>query len=161
MKNKMRNMAFGIGVMALLGCSSYSNIIKMQKVTNIPDGQYERIIKLNNPEGNPYRTLAGLVFVKKDAKICTDYPREMIIKSLDELEMAEKSAYPFFANYIIKDDGETLGFVSISMDYRANLWKNKKDVDCKYKVEIIIPDNSDGMKDMDHGKKGRSGDGHH
>jgi hypothetical protein len=34
-----------------ISCSGYSTIIKMQEVNEVPIGQYERIIKLNNPEG--------------------------------------------------------------------------------------------------------------
>jgi hypothetical protein len=108
----------------------------MPKVKEVPPGQYERIIKLNDPEGIPYKTLAGLVFIKKGANVCTDYPRQEIIKSLDELTMTEKNSYRYFSNYVITAEDETLGFVSIPIEYRAFLWKNEKDENCKYKVQV-------------------------
>jgi len=57
----------------------------MPEVKEVPPGHYETIIKLNDPEGIPDKTLAGLVFIKKGANVCTDFPRQEIIKSLDEL----------------------------------------------------------------------------
>ncbi len=124
---------------ALIGCSGYSTIIKKYEVTDIPNTQFERIIKLYNPEGSPDKTLAGVVFIKKGAKVCTDYPREVTIKSLDELDIVERQTYPYFSNYAIKVGDEIFGFVALSMDYRANIWEIIKDAECKYKVEIILP----------------------
>ena len=134
----------GLVMLALVGCSGYGTIIKKHEVTDIPNIQFERIIKLYNPEGIPDKTLAGVVFIKKGAKVCTDYPREMAIKSLDELDMVEKQVYTRFSNYAIKAGDEIFGFVSIAQDYRANIWENIKDEDCKYKVQIIIPESVKG-----------------
>jgi hypothetical protein len=138
MNNKIRNIALGLGALASVGCGSYSTLIRNQKVTDIPSDQYERIIRLNNPDGSADDTLAGLIFIKKGAKICTDYPREETIKSLDELAMMEQSVYPYFSNYAIKAGDETLGFVSVPVYYRVFIWENKKDGDCRYKVQVML-----------------------
>jgi hypothetical protein len=156
MKNVIRNIVLGFCASALVGCGGYNTLIKMPKVNAIPGDQYERIIKLYNPEGEPDKTLAGLVFIKKGAKVCTDYPREVNIKSLDELETLEKQAYPYFTNYVIKVGDETLGFVSIAVEYNVNLWENKKDEDCNYKVQLVSPFDREGGKDV---RKSRHGEG--
>jgi hypothetical protein len=155
-KNVIRNMTLGLGALALISCSGYSTIVKMQKVREIPSGHYERIIRLENLESNQDKTLVGLVFIKKGAKVCTDYSREETIKSLDELTMMEKHSYKYFSNYVIKVGSETFGFVSIPVDYSAILWENKKDEDCKYKVQIILPEIVRGNTDGE-GTKARSG----
>ena len=117
-------------------------IVKMQGINEVPGGQYERIIRLNNPEKIQDNTLEGLVFINKGAKICTDYPLEETIKSLDELTMTEKHFYQYFSNYAIKVGDKIFGFVSIPAGYSAILLENKKDEDCKYKVQIISPTQS-------------------
>jgi hypothetical protein len=137
----------GLILLALVGCGGYGTIIKKHEVTDIPNIQFERIIKLYNPEGIPDKTLTGVVFIKKGAKVCTDYPREETIKSLDELDMVEKQVYTRFSNYAIKIGDEIFGFFSIAQDYRANIWENIKDEDCKYKVQIIIPERVKGTGD--------------
>jgi len=119
----------------LFGCSSYS-IVRMPEVKEVPDGQYERIIKLYNPEGFLEKTIAGLVFVKKGARICTTYPREELIRSLDELTAMERNSYRFFSHYEIKEDGVSYGFVSVPAEYHVLLWKDEKNEDCKYKVQV-------------------------
>jgi hypothetical protein len=58
------------------------------------------------------------------------------MKSLDELTMTEKNSYRYFSNYAITTEIETLGFVSIPIEYRAILWKNEKDENCKYEVQV-------------------------
>jgi len=108
----------------------------MPEVKEVPPGHYETIIKLNDPEGIPDKTLAGLVFIKKGASVCTDFPRQEIIKSLDELTMTEKNSYRFFSNYAMTTEVETLGFVSIPVEYITILWKNEKDENFKYKVQV-------------------------
>ncbi len=89
-------------------------MIKKHEVKEIPEIQFERIIKLYNPEGVPDKTLAGVVFIKKDAKVCTDFPREITIKSLDELDPVEKQTYTQLSNYAIKSGEEIFGFVAIA-----------------------------------------------
>lgn len=158
-KNIIRNIALGLGALASISCSGYSTIIKMQEVNEVPIGQYERIIKLNNPEGSTNETIAGLVFIRKGANVCTDYPREETIKSLDELTMMEKNSYRYFSNYEIKVGGKTFGFVSIPVDYRAILWENGKDESCKYKVQIILISTERGDISGEI-IKGRHGGGH-
>lgn len=128
-----------LGMVALfsINCSGYKTIVKMQEINAVPAGQYERILKLSNPLGAPDKTIAGVVFIKKGASICTDYPREEVIKSIDDLSMMERHRYRFFNHYEIKAASEASGYVSIPVDYRAILWKNEKDENCKYKVQII------------------------
>jgi hypothetical protein len=137
----------GLILLALVGCGGYGTIIKKYEVTEIPSIQFERIIKLYNPEGIPDKTLTGVVFIKKGAKVCTDYPREETIKSLDDLDMVEKQVYTRYSHYAIKVGDEIFGFFSIAQDYRANIWENIKDEDCKYKVQIIIPERVKGTGD--------------
>ena len=135
-KNSTRSTALGLSALVVIGCSGYNTIVKMPEVNEVPSGHYETIIKLNDPEGILDKTLAGLVFIKKGANVCTDYARQEIIKSIDELTMTEKNSYRYFSNYVITAEVETLGFVSIPIEYRAILWKNEKDENCKYKVQV-------------------------
>lgn len=137
-QHAVKNTALGLGALALLSCGGYSTVVKMPEVKTVPAGQYERIIKLNNPGSIADKLLAGLVFIKKGTKVCTDYPREETIKSLDELTTTEKYSYRYFSNYAIKENGKTFGFVSIPVEYSAILWKNEKDENCKYKVQIEL-----------------------
>ena len=131
-----RSTTLGLSALVLISCSGYSTIVKMPEVKEVPPGHYETIIKLNDPEGIPDKTLAGLVFIKKGASVCTDFPRQEIIKSLDELTMTEKNSYRFFSNYAMTTEVETLGFVSIPVEYITILWKNEKDENFKYKVQV-------------------------
>ena len=58
-KNLTRSTTLGLSTLVLINCSSYNTIVKMPEVNKVPPGQYERIIKLNDPEGIPDKTLAG------------------------------------------------------------------------------------------------------
>ena len=158
-KDIIRYSIPGLVALFLIDCSGYTTIIEMREVNAVSDGQNERIIKLSNPLGIPDRTLAGVVFIKKGASVCTDYPREEIIKSIDDLTMTEKHLYCYFTNYEIKTELETLGYVSIPVDYRAILWKSEKDKNCKYKVQIISI-NKDHHDISDVETKSESGGGH-
>jgi len=157
-----KNITLGLGILILVGCGSYGTIIKMQEVNKVPDGQYERIIKLYNPEGSPNKTLAGLVFIKKGASICTDYPREEIIKSVDELSMMEKISYKYSKIYTIKEGGKIFGFVSEPAEYMVTFWKNEKDENCIYKVQVtlISKDNNGDGGGFGSGHRGGHGGGH-
>lgn len=130
----------GLFFLFLSGCASFGTVIKKHEVKEIPEIQFERIIKLYNPDGVPDKTLAGVVFIKKDGKVCTDFPREIIIKSLDELDPVEKQTYTQLSKYAIKPADEIFGFVAIALDYRINIWENIKDEECQYKVQIVIPE---------------------
>ncbi len=154
-KNATRNIVLCLGVLLLIGCSN-NMIIRKQEVTAVPKAGYERIIKLNNPEGAPDRTLAGVVHVTGRATVCTDYPREEMIKSLDDLTEMEKKDFPYFLNYSIEDGGAILGYVSIPVGYRANIWRNEKDSVCQYKVQIIWPERARGNADHDGADKSMS-----
>jgi hypothetical protein len=160
LKSVIRNTTLGLGALVLINCGGYSTIIKMQEVNEIPVGKYERIIKLYNPEGISDKTLVGLVFIKKGAKVCTDYPREETIKSLDELTMMERHSYQYFSNYAVKVGVKTFGFVSLPIDYQTNLWENNKDENCKYKVQIILPYSPNGNYDGEGIKAGSGVGGH-
>lgn len=131
-----RSTALGLSALILISCSGYNMIVKMPEVKEVPPGQYESIIKLNDPVSPTDKAIAGLIFIKKGASVCTDYPRQDIIKSLDELTMTEKNTYRYSSNYAITAEVEILGFVSIPVEYRAILWKNEKDENCKYKVQV-------------------------
>jgi hypothetical protein len=142
-KNRIRSTSLCLAVLLIIGCSGYTVIRKLE-VPAVPDAGYERIIKLDNPEGNPDKTLAGVVHVTGRATVCTDYPRELIIKSLDDLTEMEKRDFLYFQNYVIKDGDEILGYVSVPIDYRAIIWRIEKDPSCKYKVQIIFPSRTMG-----------------
>ncbi len=121
-------------------CTSFGTVIKKHEVTEIPSLPYERIIRLYNPDGFPDKTLVGVVFIKKGAKVCTDFAREVNIKSMDELDSIERQSYTRFSFYAIKSGEEIFGYVAIAHDYRVNFWENLKDENCRYKVQIIIPE---------------------
>ena len=166
-KNKIissiKNIAVGCCALTLISCSGFGTIIKMPVVKEVPEGTYDRIIKLNNPIAEHDKTFAGLVFIKKGASVCTDYPREEIIKSLDDLTMMEKNFYRYFSNYAIEAGGKTLGFVSLPIDYSAMLWEDEKNESCKYKVQIIRLDkenNDIGEELPKAGHGGGHGGGH-
>ena len=131
---------------AMMGCSGHG-IIQKQEVSGIPDAPFERIIKLENPEGTPDKTLAGVVHIVGKAAVCTDYPRQRVIKSLHDLEEIEKKAFAHFQNYAIRDNNETLGYVSIPVEYGANVWLREKDPACKYSVQILPPRHRPGQTD--------------
>ncbi|MRR16264.1 MAG: hypothetical protein EG826_07390 [Deltaproteobacteria bacterium] len=135
-----RRALIGMAVLSLTGCSH--TMIQKQLVADVPQDRYERIIRLANPEGQPDRTLAGIVHVIGRATVCTDYPREEIIRSLDDLPVMEKKAYTYFDHYAIWDRGDTQGYVSLQIGYQAFIWLNDKDPQCRYKVQIILPDQS-------------------
>lgn len=166
-KNKIssfiKSIALGFCALVLINCGGFGTIVRMPEVKEVPAGPYERIIKLNNPGGAPDKTLAGLVFIRKGASVCTDYPREEIIKSVDELAMTEQNAYRYFSSYAIEAGGKTFGFVSIPIDYRVILWENEKDENCKYKVQIISINQERGDSDErmpGAGSGGGHGGGH-
>ena len=158
--NLIKKLASGFYALALINCGGFGAIVNMPAIKDVPAGQYERIIKLNNPVAAPDRTFAGLVFIKKGAKVCTDYPREETIKSLDELTMMERHSYQYFSNYTIKVGVKTFGFVSLPIDYQTNLWENNKDENCKYKVQIILPYSPNGNYDGEGIKAGSGVGGH-
>ncbi|PKN69253.1 MAG: hypothetical protein CVU54_10945 [Deltaproteobacteria bacterium HGW-Deltaproteobacteria-12] len=143
-KSGMKMTALGLLMPALIGCSGYHTQIKKPEVKSIPEDKYERIIKLSNPEGEPDRSLAGLIFIKKGAGVCTNYPREESITSLEELQIMEKSSYRFFSTYAIKVGEETFGFIAIPLGYRANIWENKKNTECRFLVDIVLPESTKG-----------------
>jgi len=137
----------GIGIFWLAGCSH--NIIQKQLVTDIPQDRFARIIRLANPEGLPDRTLAGIVHVTGRATVCTDYPREDIIRSLDDLPVMEKKAYAYFDHYAIRDGEDVPGYVSLQIGYQAIVWRSEKDPQCRYKVQIVLPGQSWRRGDYD------------
>ena len=138
----------GLITLILTGCNIYSTTIAAKDVTTIPEGRYGRIIKLYNPDGAPDKTLAGVVFVKEGAKVCTDYPREETIKSLDDLEMMEKNAYRYFSCYAIEAGGTVLGYFALALEYRALIYENLKNEDCTYKLVIIEPEYQTGIGEI-------------
>ncbi|MEE9913329.1 MAG: hypothetical protein K4571_16590 [Deltaproteobacteria bacterium] len=156
-RNGILKLVTTMVVVALVGCAgkmncfdrctdcvekrAYTKVIKMSKVASIPDDSYERIIKLNTPSTPDNRTLAGIVFIKKGASVCADFPRTEMIKSFADLQSTEKGWYLRFTKYAIKIGDETLGFVALSAEYDAILWVNKKNETCRYKVQVVPPEN--------------------
>ncbi|HNY49347.1 MAG TPA: hypothetical protein PLV50_02915 [Smithella sp.] len=136
-KNIIKILFLGWCALNLINCGSFGSVIKMPAVNEVPTGHYERIIKLNNPAAAPNETLAGLIFIKEGTSVCTDYPRQENIKSIDELTMMEKRSFNFFSNYTIEAEGRTFGYVSVPVDYKAILWRMEKDGDCRYKVQLM------------------------
>jgi hypothetical protein len=132
----------------LIGCSGY-RIIPKHTVPGVPDAGYERIIKLHNPEGLPENSLAGIVHITGKATVCTDYPRQEIINSLDDLSLMEKLAYPYLQVYAVKDGAVIFGYVSVAIDYRVNIWRNENAPDCRYKIQIVMPERSFGSPERD------------
>ncbi|MEE9910942.1 MAG: hypothetical protein K4571_04385 [Deltaproteobacteria bacterium] len=141
----------GVAILCLAGCSH--NIVQKQVVPDIPKDRYTRIVRLDNPEGLPDRTLAGVVHVTGSSAVCTDYPREEIIKSLDDLPEMEKKAFPYFDHYAIRDGAETPGYVSLASGYQAVVWRKEKDPQCRYKVQIILPEHTWRRGDHDGADK--------
>lgn len=156
MRERVGNFIKSVSVcllLAMMGCSGYG-IIQKQVISGIPDAPYERIIQLENPEGAPDRTLAGVVHVIGKAAVCTDYPRQRVIKSLDELEEIEKKSFAHFQNYAIRNSDETLGYVSIPVEYGANIWRRDNDPVCKYSVQILPPQHRPGQTDYQDAVQG-------
>ena len=132
----IKTSALALGTLVLVSCSGFGTVIKMPPVREVPPGQYQQIIKLNNPAATPDETLAGLIFIEKGTSVCTDYPRQEIIQNIDELTMMEKRSSSFFSTYAIAAGGKTFGYVSIPVDYKAMLWQNEQDEACRFKVQI-------------------------
>ncbi len=142
-------LPFALCLFMLVSCGGYSVLPKIG-VNTAPPGAYSRIIKLYNPDGMPENTLAGVVHVIGGANVCTDHPREERINSLDDLDILEKKALPYFQTYRIEDGGVTLGYVSIPVEYQVNLWRNNRpDATCRYTVQIILPQRGRGLSDYD------------
>ncbi len=131
----IKTSALILGALVLVKCG-FADLIKMPTVREVPAGQYQQIIRLNNPAAMPDETLAGLIFIEKGASVCTDYPRQEIIQNIDELTMMEKRSASFFSTYAIAADGKTFGYVSLPVDYKAMLWQNEQDEACRFKVQI-------------------------
>lgn len=156
MSDRIGNFIKSVSVcllLAMMGCDGYT-IIPKQEVSGIPDASYERIIKLENPEGAPDRTLAGVVHATGKAAVCTDYPRQRVIKSLDALEEPEKQALANFQDYAIRDGDKTLGYVSVPVEYGVNIWRRDNDPVCKYSAQILPPRHRPGQTDYQDAVQG-------
>jgi hypothetical protein len=140
-------------LMTMASCSGYG-ILQKQEVSGIPDASYERIIKLENPEGAPDKTLAGIVHVTGKETVCADFPRQRVIQSLDDLEKPERQALAHFQNYAIRDGDETLGYVSVPVEYGVNIWRRDNDPVCKYSVQILPPRHRHGQTDYQDAVQG-------
>ncbi|MFO7568867.1 MAG: hypothetical protein R6W75_03635 [Smithellaceae bacterium] len=145
-KNNIRRVSLCLCAFLITCCSGHT-VLSKKTVADIPDAGYARIIKLYNPDGMPEKTLAGIVHVTGKATVCTDYPREEAINSLDDLTEMEKLAFPYFRNYAIEDGDLILGYVSVDIGYRIHIWRVDKDDLCKYRVQIIVPERSRGQTD--------------
>jgi hypothetical protein len=87
MKEYVKYVIVGSGTLVLIsGCLVHSKIITSESLSGIPDKKYEAIIRLDTPEGMPLQPDAGFVYVEPEGKATTDFPREVFVKTLDNLD---------------------------------------------------------------------------
>jgi len=132
----------GLGIMVLIsGCVSYKNIIRSEPVSAIPDKKYETIIRLDTPEGMPLQPDAGFVYVEPDGKITTDFPREVFVKTLDNLDKYEQLNRDNMGKFVIKDSkGKVRGYYEMLFEYRTVIWEKGDDI----LLQVIIPKETRG-----------------
>ena len=130
----------------LCACSFSERVIKSEVVKDIPGKKYEKIIRLDTPDGIPLEPDAGFVYVLPDGKVSTDFPREIFVKNLDSLDKYEKLNQDHMQKYIIRDSrGVVRGYYEILPQYRAHLWEKGDEI----LLQIIIPQSRDTRKDGD------------
>jgi hypothetical protein len=147
-RNKKRHewCALALITCILYACSFPEKVIKSEEIKNIPARPYEKIIRLDTPEGMPLEPDAGFVYVLPGGKVTTDFPREIFVKNLDNLDKYEKLNQDHMQKYIIRDSGGVVrGYYEILIPYRANLWEKGDDI----LLQIIIPPNRDAGKDSE------------
>ncbi len=153
----VKNTIVGLGTLALVsGCASYGKIIKSEEVKSIPNKKFEKIIALRLPEGEPVNPNAGFVYVLREGKISTDYPREEFLKNLDGLLKHEQSSRTYhMGKFIIKDsEGKVHGYYEMLPNYRAVIWERKDDI----LLQVVIPYNLTDHDGID--RSGKMGGGH-
>jgi hypothetical protein len=132
----------GLGTLALIsGCVSYSNIIKSEPVSGIPDKKYETIIRLDTPDGIPLQSDAGFVYVEPEGKVKTDFAREIFVKTLDNLDKYEQLNRDNMGKFVIKDNkGKVRGYYEMLFEYRTVIWEQGDDI----LLQVIIPKGTRG-----------------
>ena len=145
MKGHVKYAIIGLGIMVLIsGCVSYKNIIKSEPVSSIPDKKYETIIRLDTPEGMPLQPDAGFVYVEPDGKVTTDFPREVFVKTLDNLDKYEQLNRDNMGKFVIKDSkGKVRGYYEMLFEYRTVIWEQGDDI----LLQVIIPKGRPGNSD--------------
>jgi len=129
--------AIGLVVLVLIGgCASYAKVIKSDSVSRIPDKKFEKIIRLDTPEGMPIQPDAGFVYVEPDGKVTTDFPREVFVNNLDKLAEFEQINRNRMGQFIIKDSkGNVRGYYEILSEYRTVIWERENDI----LLQVVIP----------------------
>lgn len=142
MKKYVQYTITGLGTLALIsGCVSYSNIIKSEPVSGIPDKKYETIIRLDTPEGMPLQSDAGFVYIEPEGKVTTDFPREVFVKTLDNLDKYEQLNRDNMGKFVINDKkGKVRGYYEMLFEYRTVIWERENDI----LLQVIIPKGARG-----------------
>ncbi len=137
MKKYVKYAIAGLGTLVLIsGCVSYSKIIKSESVSGIPDKKYETIIRLDTPEGMPLQPDAGFVYVEPEGKVTTDFPREVFVKTLDNLDKYEQLNRDNMGKFVINDKkGKVRGYYEMLFEYRTVIWERENDI----LLQVIIP----------------------
>jgi len=137
MKEHVKYAIVGLGTLVLIsGCLAYSKIIKSESVSDIPDKKYETIIRLDTPEGIPLQPDAGFVYVEPEGKVTTDFPREVFVKTLDNLDKYEQLNRDNMGKFVINDKkGKVRGYYEILPEYRTVIWERENDI----LLQVIIP----------------------
>jgi hypothetical protein len=144
----------GLSVMALAsGCAYFEKVIKSEQVNGIPDKKYEKIIRLDTPDGMPLKPDAGFVYVEPEGKVTTDFAREIFVKNLDGLDKYEQINRNNMGKFVIKDSkGKVRGYYEILPEYRAHIWERGDDI----LLQVVIPDKI-GIKSDGDGMVGVGG----
>jgi len=134
--------AIGLVVLVLIvGCASYARVIKSDSVSHIPDKKFEKIIRLDTPEGMPIQPDAGFVYVEPDGKVTTDFPREVFVNNLDKLSEFEQINRNRMGKFIIRDSkGNVRGYYEILFEYRTVIWERENDI----LLQVVIPGGMSG-----------------
>jgi len=136
MKNHIKKFIAAFSALILVGCSASYKIIKEEPVKNIPDKQYETIIRLNIPEGERLEQEAGFVYVEPGGKVKTDFAREEVVKNNDMLNKYEQFSRKSMGKFIIKDSkGKVRGYYEMIPEYNAIIWERGDDI----LLQIVIP----------------------
>ena len=132
----------GIYMLALIsGCAYYSNVLKNEAISSIPNKDYETIIRLDTPDGKPIKSDAGFVYVEPRGKVTTDFPREIFVTNLDKLNKYEQYNRNGMGKFVIKDSkGKVRGYYEILPEYRVVIWEREDDI----LLQVIIPNSANG-----------------
>ncbi len=127
----------------VVGCGYAAKVIRPEIVKAIPDLSYEMIIRLDTPESMPLEPDAGFVYVLPGGKISTDFPREIIVRTLDGLDRYERLNQDSMQKYVIRDNrGIVRGYYEILPHYQAHVWEREDGL----LLQIVIPPGKEGLR---------------